>query len=141
MSENSKNEIEYWDVHVREDKPEKGLYEIQWQTPKISIQLIAKDLSFAKSIIDFIDETRNNSNFRDIPLGNGVYERLIKELDLSQYFVDTSICIGKDGEFDSSYYMRISSGQVWIGTDICDKEIDSFLETLNEIVEDWWIQK
>lgn len=141
MSDNNNNGNIYWDIFVDEDKPEEGLYEIHWQTPKISLTLTAKDLSFAKAITDFIIETRNNPNFRDAPLGNGKYRGLDKELDLSEYFVDTSICIGKNGEFDSRYYMRISSGKIWLRPDIWDLEIDGLLNTLNEIVEDWWIPK
>ncbi len=140
MSEKNKKEKIFWDIFIGEDEPEEGLYEIQWQTPKFIIGLIATDLSFAKSIIDFIHETRNNPKFRDIPLGNGRYRSLVKELDLSKYFVDTSICIGKNGEFDSRYYISIKSGQLWLRPDISGLEIDSLLETLNEIVEDWWIQ-
>jgi len=122
-----------WDVFLNEDRSTNGLFEVQWQTPKISINLIAKDLSFAKKIIDFIGETRNNPKFRDIPHGNGSYKSVEKELDLSECFINTSFCIGKDGEFDSRYYIRIRSGQIWLRPDIWNSEVDAFLETLHEI--------
>lgn len=141
MPDSQKNEINDWEIFINEDKPEYGLYEIQWQTPKLSINLIAQDLSFAQRTIDFIHETQNHPKYRDEPLGNGRYRSLVTELDISEYFVNTSIIIGKDGEFDSKYYLRIRSGRLWLRPDISDFEIDRFVEILHKIVGDWWVQK
>jgi hypothetical protein len=126
-----------WMIFVTEDASSPGLYELQWQATGLDIDLVACDLSFAQKPIDFIAKTRDNPDFRDIPLGNGVYRQVEIELDLSDCFVDTKVCIVKDGECDSRYILRIGSGNLGVYPIIYGAQVDHLLDTLNEIVEDF----
>ncbi len=129
-----------WDITITEDKPELGLYELQWHLPHLDVMLVAKDLSFADEIIGFIAETRNKPHYRDIPLDDGRYKSAHNELTLDKRFLHTAVCIGKDIKYDSRYYMRIQSGHIWLRCDIWGDDVDQFLKTLQEVIDDYWIQ-
>jgi hypothetical protein len=124
-----------WRIFVTEESPGPGLYELQWQATGLDIDLVACDLSFAQRTIDFIAKTRDNPDFRDIPLGNGIYKQVVTELELDDCFVDTKVRILKDGECDSRYFMRIGGGNLWFYPRIYGAQVDHLLDTLNEIIE------
>lgn len=86
--------------------------------------------------MEFIAKTRSNPEFRDTPLGDGRYRRVVTELD--ECFVGTKVSFGKDGEYDCQYYMRIGSGNLRFCPVIHDAQVDQLVETLNEIVEDYY---
>ena len=119
-----------WDVIVSEDDSTASHFEVQWQAPALTVTLIARDLTFARRAIDFIAKTRDNPKFRDIPLGGGMYRAVVTELDLSDSFVDTSVCLGKDGMEDCRYYMRVRSGKVWLRPDIHSQDVERLVDTL-----------
>jgi hypothetical protein len=119
-----------------EDKPTPGLYEVQWQAGAVSVELIAKDLVFADKVAAFIADTRRSPAHRDIPLADGRFRAVVTELDLSESFLNATVCLGKDGSEDSRYYSRIRSGSLWLRLEIRDLEVDAFLQTLGD-VSDW----
>ena len=138
MSSKQENEpTSSWFIVVTEDGTRPGRYELQWQTNGLTVDLVACDLSFAKTIVEFIAKTRNNPDFRDIPLGDGRYRRVVTELELDECFVGTKVCLGKDGEHDCRYYMRVGSGMLRFCSLIHDTQVDQLVKTLNEIVEDY----
>lgn len=140
MSSKQENEPSHkWLIFVTEDGTRPGRHELQWQANGLTIDLVACDLSFAKTILEFIAKTRNNPDFRDIPLGDGRYRQVVTELELDECFVGTKVCFGKDGEYDCQYYMRIGSGNLRFCPVIYDAEVDQLVETLNEIVEDYYV--
>jgi hypothetical protein len=115
------------------------MYEVQWQATGVDVTLVTTDLSFAPKIVEFIAKTRDNPEFRDIPLGDGRYRHVVTELELNESFVDTRVCIGKNGEFGCRYYVRICSGHLRLLLIIDGTQVDHLLGTLNEVVESYRI--
>jgi len=128
-----------WHVFVSEDKPADGLFSVQFQLPAITITFTAENLLFARRILDFVAETRANPAFRDPHLGNGVFRHMPeKSIDLSASFRDTRIVLLKNGEYDSSYVLRIApSSSLALIFDISDERLDALLDSLKDIIDDY----
>ena len=95
-------------ILVTEDEHEGGFLSVQFQLPAITMTLAARDLLFAKRIIAFVAETRGNPAFRDAHIGGGVYRHMPeKSIDLSSSFPDSRVLLVKNGEFDSSFILRV----------------------------------
>ena len=112
---------------------------MQFQLPAITVTFTAKDLLFAQRFLDFVSETRANPVYRDAQIGNGVYRHMQeKSVDLSSPFRDTNLVLLKNGEFDSSYILRIApSTSCAMIFDICDEQLDALLGSIQEIIDDY----
>jgi len=127
-------------IFVTEDTPHEGLYSVNFQFPTFWMTLIAANLSFALHIVEFVTETRGNPDYRDIPLGNGVYRRYTphKSVDLSSSFLGTHLTLGKDGDADDRYTISvIASPEFKMGFRIDGQVLDDFLDSIREVVEDY----
>jgi hypothetical protein len=127
------------DVFVTEDKPETGVFSVQFQLSSITITFTAEDLLFAQRFIDFVSETRANPDYRDTHVGNGVYRTMPEKIvDLSSSFRDTKVVLRKDGEYDSTYTLRIApSTSCSMLFHIYDEKLDAFLGSIQEIIDDY----
>ena len=121
-----------------EDDDIEGRFGIQWQFPTFDLNCTSTDLSFTQRVLDLVDETRANPDFRDIPLGSGRYRYMEpKGIDISDCFEDLCVSLFKCGECDHGYNFRFeSSGDFYVGFHLAGEQIDDFLYGLKEIVED-----
>ena len=126
-------------IFVTEDEHEVGVLSVQFQFPAITMTLAARDLLFAKRIIAFVAETRGNPAFRDAHIGDGVYHRMPeKSVDLSSSFPGSRLLLLKNGEFDSSFFLRIEPCSTFLGVvDIHDEQLDAMLNSLQEIIDEY----
>ncbi len=126
------------DVFVTEDKPETGLFSVQFQLSVTTITFTAEDLLFAQRFLDFVSETRANPAYRDAHVGNGVYRTMPeKSVDLSSSFRDTKVVLVKDGEYDSTYVLRIEpSTSCSMLFKIYDDQLDALLGRIQNIIDD-----
>ena len=129
-------------IFVSETEPD-GCCSVQFQSSVSTITLKASDLLFVRRVIDFIAETRGNPAYRDTQLKNGVFRRMLeKSVDLSASFLDTKILLFKDGEYDDSYVFRITpSASCWMMFNLRGELLDSFVEGMREIVDDFGVGK
>ena len=127
------------DVFVTEDKPETGVFSVQFQLSSISITFVAEDLLFVQRILDFVSETRANPAYRDAHIGNGVYRTMPeKGVDLSSSFRDTKVVLLKDGEHDSTYVLRMApSMSCSMLFHIYDDQLDALLGSIQNIIDDY----
>lgn len=114
---------------VTENKLGPGQHTVQWQFPDFTITCVAIDLSFARAIRSFVDETRANPAYRDIPLGGGRYRHMPeKSINLSHCFSDLEFVMSKLGEWDHGYMIRVSPGpQFSISVELHEEKLDDFL--------------
>jgi hypothetical protein len=93
---------------------------------------------FAQRFLDFVSETRANPAYRDAHIGNGVYRTMPeKSVDLSSSFCDTQVVLLKDGEYDSSYILRIApSRSCSMIFHIYDDGLDALLGSIQNIIDD-----
>jgi hypothetical protein len=126
-------------IFVNEDKDKGGLLSVQFQLPAITMTLAAQDLAFAKKIIAFVAETRGNPAFRDAHIGGGVYRPMPeKSIDISSSFPGSRVSLAKNGEFDSSFILRVEPCSTFSGIlDLHDDLLDAVLESLQDIVDDY----
>ncbi len=126
-------------IFVTEDEHEGGVLSVQFQLPAITMTLAARDLLFAKRIIAFVAETRGNPAFRDAHIGGGVYRHMPeKSIDLSSSFPDSRVLLLKNGEFDSSFILRVEPCSTFSGIlDLHDEQLDAMLDSLQEIIDDY----
>jgi hypothetical protein len=126
-------------IFVTEDKHEGGLLSVQFQLPAITMTLAARDLLFAKKTIAFVAETRGNPAFRDAHIGGGVYRHMPKKsIDLSSSFPGSRVLLIKNGEFDSSFILRVEPCSTFSGMlDLHDAQLDAMLDSLQEIIDDY----
>jgi len=129
----------YCRIFVNEDEHEGRLVSVQFQMPAITMTLAVRDLLFAKRIIAFVAETRGNPAFRDAHIGGGVYRHMPeKSVDLSSSFPDSRVFLQKDGEYDSSFILRVEPCSTFSGVlDIHDEQLDAMLDSLQEIIDDY----
>jgi hypothetical protein len=127
------------EVFVTEDKQGTGVFSVQFQLRSITITFTAGDLLFAQRFLDFVSETRANPAYRDAKIGNGVYRTMPeKSVDLSSSFCDTKVVLLKDGEYDSSYVLRIEpSTSCSMVFHIYDDQLDALLGSIQNIVDDY----
>ena len=127
------------DVFVTEDKPETGAFSVQFQLPSITITFTSEDLLFAQRFLDFVSETRANPAYRDVHIGNGVYRTMPeKSVELSSSFRDTKVVLLKDGEYDSTYILRIApSTSCSMIYKIYDNQLDVLLGSIQNIIDDY----
>jgi hypothetical protein len=125
-------------IFVNEAGHEGGVVSVQFQFPPITVTLAARDLLFAKRIIAFVAETRGNPAFRDTHIGGGVYRPMPeKSVDLSSSFPGSRVLLSKDGEYDSSYILRVEPCLTFSGSlELHDEQLDAMLASLQEIIDD-----
>lgn len=130
---------EHFDVFVTGDEPSEGLFTLNFQTPLTTVILTAGDLLFARRILEFVEETRGNPIYRDIPLADGRFRRIPeKSVDLSASFPGTAACLEKDGEYDDSYVFRITpSTACCLIFQIRGDRLEALLESIQDVVDDW----
>jgi hypothetical protein len=128
-----------FDIFVTEDEHGGGLASVQFQLPALTITLAARDLLFAKKIIAFVAETRGNPAFRDEHIGGGVYRHMPeKSVDVSSSFPASRVVLVKDGEYDSSFILRIEPCPSFSGAlELHDEQLDAMLDSLQEILHDY----
>jgi len=131
--------MERCNVFVSEDTPRDGLCEVQIQMAGHCMTLTAANLSFARRIVDFVSETKDNPKYRDMRLANGHYRHMPeKSVELSPSFRNTRIELEKDGEFDDSYVLRIRpSSDVHFIFPLVGLELDAFVACMQEIIDDY----
>jgi len=124
------------DIFITENSPSGGLVEVQFQIATFTFTLTAADLSFAQRIVDFVAETKGNPAYRDQHLGGGRYGRTSeKSIDLSSSFPGSNFQLEKDGEFDDSYVVRVSSPSgLRLQFDIRGDLLESLVERLRELI-------
>jgi len=129
----------YCHIFVNEDEHKGGLVSVQFQMPAITMTLAVRDLLFAKRIIAFVAETRGNPAFRDPHIGGGVYRHMPeKSVDLSSSFPDSRVFLRKNGEFDSSFILRVEPCSTFSGIlDLHDEQLAAMLDSLQEIIDDY----
>lgn len=122
------------------DKEWSGKYQIQWQFPHFTVTSTSHDLTFARQILDFVADTRNKPQYRDTPLGAGVYRYMDeKSVDVSASFEQVQIKLEKWGESDHGYLLRIDcADRLSLVVDLRDQEvIDAFVDGMKDIVDDY----
>jgi hypothetical protein len=126
-------------IFVSEGKDKGGVLSVQFQLPAITMTLAAQDLAFAKKIIAFVAETRGNPAFRDAHIGGGVYRHMPeKSVDLSPSFPGSCVSLAKNGEYDSSYILRVVPCSTFSGSlDLRDDLLDAVLDSLQDLVDDY----
>jgi hypothetical protein len=127
------------DVFVTEDKPETGVFSVQFQLSSITITFTAEDLLFAQRFLDFVSETRANPAYRDARIGKGAYRHMPeKSVDLSSSFRDAKVVLLKDGEGDSIYILRIApSTSCSMTFHIYDDQLDALLGGIQNIIDEY----
>src|SRR5262245_14664135 len=117
---------------VTENEHGPGRHGVQWQFRGVTITCVARELSFAHEIRNFVAETRANPAYRDRPIGEGKYRHMPEKcINLSPYFLDVEFTMLKLGEWDHGYLIRISPrSQFSISFELHEKELDEFLDGL-----------
>ena len=123
------------DIFIAEDTPTVGSLQVQFQFPTFALTLIARDVSFAQRILDFVSETKGNPDYRDLNLGDGRYRCMPeKTIDLSASFPESTFVIEKDGEFNDSYVFRVASpAGLCLQFDIRGELLETLVEVLRDI--------
>lgn len=126
------------EIFVTENRPSVGQYEVQFQFPAFTATLPANNLAFAKQILEFVEKTKENPEFRDIPLGGGVYRHMPEaSIDVSPCFSGTTFVFQKLGEYDTSYTVRITSPSgLRLHFDIHDEQLIAFVQSLRDLTND-----
>ena len=126
-------------VFVTEVVPGACLYSVQFQLPALTVTMVARDLLFAAKLIEFVEETRGNPDFRDVHLGGGRYRRTPEtSVDLSASFPETGVVLIKDGESDSRFFLRVEPcASFWTTIDFCDGQVDALLDGLKEVIDEF----
>ena len=125
------------DIYVTEKTESPETWEVQFQFRLLMVTVTANSLSFAQQILAFVDETRNNPEFRDTPLGGERYRTMSeKSIDLSNCFTATPFVFAKNGEYDSSYVLRIGSmTNLRMLLEIQDALLDAFMGSLRDVMD------
>ena len=129
----------YCHIFVNQDEHEGRVLSVQFQKPAVTMTLAAQDILFAKKIIAFVAETRGNPAFRDAHIGGGVYSHMPeKSIDLSSSFPDSRVSLRKNGEYDSSFILRVEPCSAFSGIfDFHDEQLDHMLDSLQAILDDY----
>lgn len=124
-------------VHIFETDDPRGLgqHGIQWQFSHFTIDCLVIDLSFARRILDFVCETRENPIYRNVHLGEGVFRHIPEmTVDLTCCFSGIQFQIWKIGEWDHGYSFRISTGPEFsISFELHEQELDEFLVEMRDL--------
>ena len=121
-----------------EDEDREGCFRIQWQLPTFTLNCTATDLRFASEIIQLVDETRGNPEFRDIPLGRGRYRHMEpKGIEIGDCFEDLEVSVFKCGECDHGYELRfVGQSEFWLRFHLANEQLDDFLYGLREFIDE-----
>lgn len=122
---------------VTPDEAVENRWEIQWQFPTFTLTVTATSHLFAEQILAFVAETRGNPQYRDIPLGGGVYRHMDeKSVDLSPYLENACFKLRKSGESDHGYSLDLASQSLHLRFELHNDALDAFLDGIEDIAED-----